>query len=186
MSASGNYQLIRRFIGDGSSTAAIFSDIPTDKYFGLVAVMSIKQAGSSAYPYGAFTINDDNTANIYNAVSFYMSGYDYGAQVLGGYNTGDNQIYFVRHPESTSSGDPRWGANNFGHYAFFFPNAGSTAQHKSVIIQNSSPNNVSTPYFVGSSAGTYKSLNRITKITFGLPGVAFVAGSTINLYGYNV
>jgi hypothetical protein len=184
MSASGNYQLISRFISDGSTTFVTFSSIPTDKYYGIVAVMSVKQSGSTAFPYGAFTINDDNTASIYNGTSFFMSGYDYGAQILSSYNTGDNQVYFSRHPESSTTGDPRWSANSFGHYAFFFPNAGSTAQHKSIIIQNSSSNNVSTPYFVGQSAATYKSLNRVTKLSIGLAS-AFISGTTVNLYGYN-
>lgn len=183
MSSSGMYQRLASATSDGSTTFFDFQSIPVTGYAGLIVTAKIKQQLSSAFPYWSITLNGDNTASIYNAVSLFMSGYDYGAQALGGYNTGDNQIYVVRNPEGTTSGDPRWAANDFQYFQMFLPNAGSSTQFKTGRNSNVASNNVSTPYSVGNAGFVYRSTSPITRITVGTVG-NWTSGTEFTIYGF--
>jgi hypothetical protein len=123
MSASGMYTTLGYSLSDGTTSGFTFSNIPVSNYAGLVFVVKMRQQASTFFPYWTFAFNLDNTSNIYNSGSVFMSGADYGAQTLGVYNTGDNQIYVIRNPEGSTSGDPRWAPNSFQYFALFLPNA---------------------------------------------------------------
>jgi hypothetical protein len=183
MSSSGMYQRLATFTSDGTTTFFIFSNIQVANYAGLMLVGKLKQQAITSFPYWSMTFNADNTANVYNVASVFMSGYDYGAQVLGGYNTGDNQIYVIRNPEAATSGDPRWAANSFQYFHMYLPNAGSSTQFKTGKYSAVASNNVSTPYSVTNYGITYKSTSPITQIAFGTGGGNLVAGTEFTLYG---
>lgn len=183
MSASGMYQALGSVISDGSTTFFDFQNIPVTGYAGLIITAKIRQQISSAFPYWSITLNGDNTANVYNVSSLFMSGYDYGAQALGGYNTGDNQLYVVRNPEGTTSGDPRWAPNEFQYFQMFLPNAGSSTQFKTGRHLNVASNNISTPYSIHNIGFVYKGTSPITRITVGTVG-NWTSGTEFIIYGF--
>jgi hypothetical protein len=184
MSASGMYTTLGYSLSDGTTSGFTFSNIPVSNYAGLVFVVKMRQQASTFFPYWTFVFNLDNTSNIYNSGSVFMSGADYGAQTLGVYNTGDNQIYVIRNPEGSTSGDPRWAPNSFQYFALFLPNASSSTQFKTGRFTSVASNNISTPYSITNAGLTYKSTSPITNISWGTGGGNLVSGSECILYGY--
>jgi hypothetical protein len=184
MSTSGMYATLASAISDGSTTFFDFQNIPVSSYAGLVITAKVRQQAVSNFPYWSITLNGDNTSSIYNAASVFMSGYDYGAQALGGYNTGDNQLYVVRNPEGLTSGDPRWAANSFQYFQMFLPNASSSTQFKTGRHNNVASNNISTPYSVHNVGFVYRSTSPITRIAVGTGGGNWTAGTEFIIYGY--
>lgn len=183
MSASGMYQTLGSVILDGSTSSFDFNNIPVSTYAGLILTAKVRQTLSSAFPYWTFAFNGDNTAGIYNIGTIFESGYDYGAQSLGGYNTGDNTLYVTRNPEGTTSGDPRWAPNSFQYFHMFLSNASSSTQFKTGRFSAVASNNISTPYFCGDAGFTYKSTSPITRISGGTVG-NFTSGTEFILYGF--
>jgi hypothetical protein len=184
MSTSGMYATLASAISDGSTTFFDFQNIPVSSYAGLVITAKVRQQAATFFPYWAFTINADNTANRYNVASVFQSGADYGAQALGGYNTGDNQIYVTRNPEGSTSGDPRWAPNSFQYFHMFLPNASSSTQFKTGRWSAVASNNISTPYAVVNLGFVYASTNPITRIAVGTGGGNWTAGTEFIIYGY--
>jgi hypothetical protein len=183
MSSSGMYTALGYFLSDGTTSGFAFNNIPVSNYAGLVLTAKMRQQSVSNFPYWSLTFNGDNTAGVYNTGSVFMSGYDYGSGNIGVYNTGDNQIYVIRNPEGTTSGDPRWAQNSFQYFQMVIPNASSSTQFKTARFSSVSGNNISTPYCVSNTGITYKSISPLTSISGGTSG-NLTAGSEFILYGY--
>lgn len=177
------YQRLASLVSDGSAGSFSFQNIPVSGYAGLVLTAKVRQQLVSDFPFWSFRFNGDGTSNIYNSGSLFMSGYDYGAQSLGEFNSGDNIIYVIRNPEGRTSGDPRWAANGFQYYKLFMPNAGSSTQFKAARHSSVASNNISTPYAVSNTGISYRSTSPITRIDIFVSG-SWTAGTEFILYGY--
>jgi hypothetical protein len=184
MSASGMYQRLASAVSNGTTSVFSFQNIPVSGYSGLVVVAKVRQQVVSLFPYWYFYFNGDTSSNVYNGGSLFMSGYDYGAQSLGSYVTGDTLLYIGRNPEGTTSGDPRWALNSFQYFHMFISNAGSSTQLKTARISNIASNNISTPYSVSNSGITYRSTNPVTRIDVGMDGGNWAVGTEFIVYGY--